>query len=127
MPTNRKRIARGRAVYELKLEHLTIMEQIALMSGWHPRSSTATRWKNWPAFFRDSDAVRDELLADEIIRQVFGADAEPFADRVRRMEAGQVYDAHDHLGLRHPHAYVRGDAHVHDDIAPRGAPAVEWT
>src|ERR1700674_4747264 len=117
MPTNRKRIARGRVVYTLRLADLTIPELICLRNGWRPGDSKATRWQTWDEFFRDSDAVRAELLADPQMRRIF-AGVEPFADRLRRELAampGGVYDSHNHpppyryRAIWHAHVFYPGD------------------
>jgi hypothetical protein len=123
MPTNRRKLLRGRIVYTLRVEDLDIMERICLMTGWHPGMTAAVRWKTWSQFFRDSDAVRDELLADEDIQRIYPG-VEPFADVVRRDLAdspGAVYDSHGGWqghswpAIRHAHVFTPGDDHRHED------------
>jgi hypothetical protein len=116
MPTNRRKLLRGRVVYTLTLDELTISEQIALWRCWYPSISVATRWKTWEEYFTDYEAVREELLADPAGRAVYGLDFEPFASRVRRLVGpGQVFDGHGHRALWHAHIFVPGDGHTHYD------------
>ena len=129
MPTNRQR--RTRRVATLTLDQFWYEGQWAFMRSWRPPLnendlSLAAAWRTWEEYFADYDAVRDELLASPRIRQIYGDDV-PFADAVRTtmLEEGQIYDAHRHRALLHPHPYVRGDEHVHDGFDECLGPAVE--
>jgi hypothetical protein len=112
----------------LSLDTLTTMEILCFTTCWSPTDLLQfPRWRTWPQYFADYDAVRDELLASAFhSRHLEGG--LPFADRAREALAaagpGETWGKHDHAALRHAHLYQRGDAHVHDDEARLGA-AVE--
>ena len=126
MPTNRRKLLRGRVRYDLTLAELTIPELICLMRGWYPGESAAVRWTTWAEFLDIADAVHGELLTDPTIRKIYGQ-LVPFSVRYRRdCGPGQVFDlhggwpGHSWPALRHAHFYTVGDNHEHEE--PRLAP-----